>query len=63
MYREGSEVIGGATLILAIFFVVYGIGFTMGEQFTQKETINFCVEKPAECKTKYDYFKLLENQK
>ena len=60
MYRDGSEVIGGAILILAIFFVGYGIGFTMGEQFTQKETINFCVEKPADCKTKYDYFKIEE---
>jgi hypothetical protein len=44
--------------IIAIFFVGYGIGFTMGEQFSQHETINFCVEKPADCKTKYDYFKL-----
>ena len=49
--------------IIAIFGLGYIFGFTMGEQFTQKETINFCVEKPAECKTKYDYFKLLENQK
>jgi hypothetical protein len=44
--------------ITAIFFVGYGIGFTMGEQFSQQETINFCVEKSADCKTKYDYFKL-----
>ena len=50
-------------VILAIFGLGYIIGFTMGEQFAQKETINFCVEKPADCKTKYDYFKLLENQK
>ena len=47
-------------VISSIFGVGYIIGFTMGEQFTQKETINFCVEKPAECKTKYDYFKILE---
>ena len=50
-------------VILAIFGLGYIIGFTMGEQFSQQETINFCVEKPADCKTKYDYFKLLENQK
>lgn len=48
--------------ITSIFFVGYGIGFTMGEQFSQKETINFCVEQPSACKVKYDYYKL-ENQK
>ena len=48
--------------IIAIFGLGYIFGFTMGEQFSQKETINFCVEKPAECKMKYDYFKLLEKK-
>lgn len=50
-------------VIFAIFGAGYVIGFTMGEQFSQHETINFCVEKPVDCKTKYDYFKLEENQK
>ena len=63
MYRDGSELIGGAILILAIFFVGYVIGFTMGEQFTQKETINFCVEKPTACKTKYDFYRLEKQHK
>lgn len=49
--------------IIALFGLGYTIGFAMGEQFSQHETINFCVEKPVDCKTKYDYFKLLENQK
>ena len=47
--------------ILSVFFVG-AIGFSMGEQFSQQETINFCVEKPADCKIKYDYYKL-ENKK
>lgn len=49
-------------VILAIFGLGYVFGFTMGEQFSQNETINFCVEKPDDCKTKYDYFKLLEKK-
>lgn len=49
-------------VIGSIFAAGYIIGFNMGEQFSQKETINFCVEKPAECKTKYDYFKIEEQK-
>lgn len=49
--------------ISSVFGFGYIIGFKIGEQSPQKETINFCVEKPADCKTKNDYFKLLENQK
>ena len=45
--------------ITAIFFVGYGIGFTLGEQFSQQETFNFCVDKSADCKTKYDYLTLV----
>ena len=48
--------------ISSVFGFGYIIGFKMEEQFSQQETINFCVEKPANCKTKYDYYKL-ENQK
>lgn len=49
-------------VIFAIFSLGYAFGFSMGEQFSQKETINFCVEKLVECKTKYDYFKLEEQK-
>jgi hypothetical protein len=48
--------------IISALGVGYIVGFTVGEQFSQKETINFCIEKPAECKTKYDYFKLEEQK-
>jgi hypothetical protein len=58
MYNDGSEVVGILIAFIALFFIGYGLGFTMGDQFSQHETINFCVEKPADCKIKYDYFKL-----
>ena len=48
--------------IITLLVIGYAFGFTIGEQFTQKETIVYCVEKPADCKVKYDYYKL-ENQK
>lgn len=47
---------------VAMFIGGYVCGFSMGEQFSQHETINFCVEKPVDCKTKYDYFKLEEQK-
>ena len=49
-------------VISSIFGFGYIIGFKMGEQSSQKETINFCVEKPVDCKTKYDCFKLEEQK-
>ena len=48
--------------IITLLVIGYAFGFTNGEQFAQKETIIYCVEKPADCKVKYDYYKL-ENQK
>jgi predicted Na+-dependent transporter len=58
MYNEDSAVIAVLIALVATFGLGYVFGFTMGEQFSQHETIIFCVEKPADCKTKYDYFKL-----
>ena len=46
--------------ISSVFGFGYIIGFKMEEQFSQQETINFCVEKPADCKIKNDYFKIKE---
>lgn len=44
--------------IIALFGIGYVIGYDLGEQFAQKETIVYCVEKPADCKIKYDFYKL-----
>ena len=51
---------------LIIFLLVAGLsfmfGFNTGETSTKRETISYCVEKPADCKIKYDFYKL-ENKK
>ena len=39
------------------------IGFDEGEEKGKGDGIIFCMEKPKECKIKYDYLKLQENQK
>lgn len=39
------------------FILIFGSGMIL------YDTIQMCVEKPQECKIKYDYYKLVENQK
>lgn len=50
-----------ATAGLSILF-----GFITGEtaatKSVTKKTIKMCVEKPADCKTTYDYFKIEEQK-
>jgi hypothetical protein len=63
-----DNVIGG--LILA-FFATIGVVFLLGSRFGfddgfDKGTnvgIEYCMENQKECKIKYDYLKLQENQK
>jgi len=58
----------------ALFFGILatiGVAFLLGTRFGfddgvvegKNEGIVYCVEKPKECKTTYDYLKLVENQK
>jgi hypothetical protein len=48
----------------AVLFLVIGLttGTVTARGETEEQTVVYCVEKPADCKTKYDYYKL-ENQK
>lgn len=63
-----DSVIGG--LLLAILASI-GVMFLLGARFGfddgvvdgKNQGIVFCMEKPKECKTTYDYLKLQENQK
>jgi hypothetical protein len=49
----------------AVLFLVLGlnIGTVTARGETEEQTVVYCIEKPSACKTKYDYFKLLVNQK
>lgn len=52
-------------VLFGIAFVValsFAQGYSMGEASAKKETIVYCAEKPADCKIKYDFYKL-ENSK
>jgi len=60
----------GATLFLGIvasiitsFIIGSSFGFGDGLVDGKNEGIVFCMDKPKECKTTYDYLKLQENQK
>ena len=63
-----DNVVGG---LLVAFFAVVGVMFLLGSRFGfddgvvegKNVGIVYCVEKPKECKTTYDYLKLVENQK
>lgn len=47
--------------------LIFGAGMFLGAnlKLTSNEiiTIQMCVEKPQDCKIKYDYYKLVESQK
>ena len=48
-------------VLLVTAFVVpifFAQGYSVGEKSARKETISYCVEKPADCKIKYDFYKL-----
>lgn len=74
--RGGRETLGGTEMndndirqVIFLFVVVaFGVslsfaqGYSIGEKSAKKETIVYCVEQPTACKTKYDYFKLLEKK-
>jgi hypothetical protein len=60
----------GVTLFFGIVASI-GTSFIIGNSFGyddglvdgKNEGIVFCMDKPKECKTTYDYLKLQENQK
>lgn len=37
-------------------------GMVLGEKSATRESVKMCIEKPADCKTKYDYFKIEEQK-
>jgi Na+-transporting methylmalonyl-CoA/oxaloacetate decarboxylase gamma subunit len=45
-------------LCVVVFIMGALAGQGMGENKATRETIVYCVEKPADCKVKYDYYKL-----
>lgn len=49
-------------LCAVVLFTGISLGQYDGEKRATKETIIYCVEKPADCKIKYDYY-MLENHK
>ena len=60
-----SGIICIAVLATSAFVFLIGVrfGFDDGVVEGKNEGIVFCMEKPKECKTTYDYLKLQENQK
>lgn len=53
-------------VIVAIGVIVISstsVGFDEGVKKGKNEGIVYCMEKPKECKTTYNYLKLQENQK
>ena len=49
-------------LPLGLCAAVFLAGIAVGQSDGENRGIIYCVEKPADCKVKYDYYKL-ENQK
>ena len=45
------------------YLIGFGVGVDTGLEKGKNEGIVFCMDKPKECKTTYDYLKLQENQK
>ena len=58
---------GKSTFILFLILVpvvgIFLVGSSLGYDYGKDTTIRYCIEKPKECKTTYDYLKLQENQK
>jgi F0F1-type ATP synthase assembly protein I len=67
MKTDTDELIDRFLILVCWGFLMGGIlgciiGLVDVGRRTTKETINLCVEKPKECKVKYDFYQL-ENQK
>jgi hypothetical protein len=66
MKNVTGELIDGFLILVCCVFLGgilgYIIGHVVAGRRTTEETINLCVEKPKECKVKYDFYQL-ENQK
>lgn len=65
---NNDNVIGGLLCALLVgismsYLIGFGVGVDDGLEKGKNEGIIFCMEKPKECKTTYDYLKLQENQK
>jgi hypothetical protein len=55
------------TLPIAVFLgitigIIFIIGYSIGSQDTERNTIKYCIEQQAKCKVKYDYIKLGETK-
>jgi hypothetical protein len=48
-----------ATIILGITFA---LGYNVGSQNAERDTIKYCIEQQAKCKIKYDFIKLGETK-
>ena len=66
MKDDTGELIDGFLILVCCGFLGGFLGYIIGRddagRRTTKETINLCVEKPKECKVKYDFYQL-EKQK
>ena len=63
-----DNVMRGFLLVLLIatgmcYLIGFGVGVDTGLEKGKNEGIVYCMEQPKECKIKYDYLKLQENQK
>ena len=56
-------ILGLPTFASLIFFLGLNIGGHNGMNVGRNQGIVYCIEKQKECKIKYDYLKLQENQK
>ena len=56
-------ILGLPTFASLIFFLGFNIGGHNGMSVGMDAGIVYCIEKQKECKIKYDYLKLQENQK
>ena len=50
-------------LILVPVVFIFLMGSSLGYDHGKNTTIKYCIESPKECKIKYEYLKLQENQK
>ena len=56
-------ILGLPTFASLIFFLGFNIGGHNGMNVGRNQGTVYCMEQPKECKIKYDYLKLQENQK
>ncbi len=65
MYNHNDDWASVIVLFVLIASFLGMVVFADGEGYKKgvNETLVLCMEKPADCKIKYDYLKLQENQK